>query len=322
MNCPHGLESVNCPECAIVELGVRLHDAQKRTAALEAELAQAKTQITALQEYNNAEVERRRKAEREAFDAREAVKGMAGVYAQLSAKAESYREKIEHFQAQAKPDYEPAVREIGRLARELGYTQAALKFATEGLEAVKKHQEFCCSGVGQSMSTTWNIAANALAKVECVKDEAGRAQEKPLLPEELSAALKAAIPPRTPEASTTNTSGHAEGVNPRTPHAPDCAVNHPMSGKPWYMACTCGAERPKPSKRQPEPEDCPDCDGAGQQINMAPGPQIGQMRECPACKGTGRVTPSDSCIKTTCMECLGVGVKTEEVSSVTPDNLG
>ncbi len=41
------------------------------------------------------------------------------------------------------------------------------------------------------------------------------------------------------------------------------------------------------SNIQPEPEDCPERDGAGQQINMAPGPQIGHMRTCPACEGTG-----------------------------------
>ena len=36
-----------------------------------------------------------------------------------------------------------------------------------------------------------------------------------------------------------------------------------------------------------EAKDCPECDGAGQQINMAPGPLCGAMRICPACEGTG-----------------------------------
>lgn len=36
-----------------------------------------------------------------------------------------------------------------------------------------------------------------------------------------------------------------------------------------------------------EAKDCPECDGAGQQINIAPGPLCGVMRICPACEGTG-----------------------------------
>ena len=56
MNCPHGLERINCDACTISELGARLR-------AAENELAEAKARNIVLLGYNNEQVERRRAAE-------------------------------------------------------------------------------------------------------------------------------------------------------------------------------------------------------------------------------------------------------------------
>lgn len=169
MNCPHGYESINCPQCALVELRVRLHDSQ-------AELAAARKQITALQEYNNREVERRRLAEKRASNMESAARRHADNAHALSdcvTERDRIIKRLENQCAAPKPDYAPAVREVGRLARKLGYTQVALKFATEGLERIVENGVGCgasaASMARSSAGSFGRITAKAVGAIRAVR---------------------------------------------------------------------------------------------------------------------------------------------------------